>query len=170
LKDTMPDLCKHGDARCPSRRLVLALATAAVLVVTTALAACTASAPQGGASTPEDAVSAYVSALNANDSQALRRLSAEHDPALDQAVARRLKEQGGRNVHLTSQDVQSPVPHQAAAHLTGTMTDHSGHTESYRERLFLDRADGRWYIKLLPSPPPPTGGGVLPTAATGRAS
>jgi hypothetical protein len=102
-----------------------------------------------------------VSALNAGDSQALRRLSANHeDPALDQAVARRSEEQGGRNLHLTSQDIQSPVPDQAAAHLTGTMTDDSG-----RERLFLDRADGRWYIKLLPSPPPPTGG-VLPTAGT----
>jgi hypothetical protein len=158
----------HRDARCPSRRPpARALTIAAVLVVTATLAACTTSTPQGGTPTPEDAVSAYIAALNADDSQALRRLSREQDPALDQAVAGRLEELGGRAIHLTSRDVRSAVPHQAAAFLAGTMSGGSGRTESYRERLLLDRADRRWYIKLLPSPPP-SPGGPLPTASTAR--
>jgi hypothetical protein len=144
-----------------------AMAIVAMFVIAVTLAACTTSTPEGGTPTPEDAVSAYIAALNADDSQTLRHLSREQDPALDQAVAGRLEELGGRAIQLTSRDVRSAVPHQAAAFLAGTMSGGSDRTESYLERLLLDRADGRWYIKLLPSPPL-SPGASLPTASTAR--
>jgi hypothetical protein len=143
------------------------MAIVAVFVVAATLAACTTSTPEGGAPTPEDAVSAYIAALNADDSQALRHLSREQDPALEQAVAGRLEELGGRAIQLTSRDVRSPVPHQAAVFLAGMMSGGFGRTATYRERLLVDRANGRWYIKLLPSLPP-SPGGPLPTASTAR--
>lgn len=139
--------------------------TLAALVL---LASCATSEP-GGASTPESAVAAYVAALNAKDQPALRRLASEQAPAPDKAIARRLSEHGGRDLHITSQDIQSPVPHQAAAHLTGTMSSPSGQSETYTERLLLDRGDERWYIKMQPSGPPASGG-PLPTADTTRSS
>jgi hypothetical protein len=146
------------------RRAAIALSSSVVVTAVVA-AGCSAEPPQGGAANPDDAVSAYVTALNASDPSALRELGAVKNQALDDGIDDRLARYGRRDLHLTSREVRvgDVVPHQATAVLNGTLNA----SAPYEERLFLTQVDGRWYIHLQKDPSssvaPP-----LPPAGTER--
>ena len=129
---------------------------------------CSHPAPHGGAATPDDAVDAYVHALNENDADALRALSSTSGPTLDAGIERRLDDYGGRGIELTTRQVtDGPAPHQATALLSGDMKAPAGEVAPYEEKLFLNAHEERWYVNLHDTAEP-TGTPPLPTAGTGR--
>lgn len=143
------------------RRFGFARAAVGLIVLVAVLAGCAGQDSATGAATPEDAVKSYVDALNNDDEAALRRLAATDNDAVDAGVKKRLADFGGRDIRITSRVIDhGPAPHQASARLSGELNPAG---TAYREQLFLNSADGRWYLSLhdgpasTVSPLPPAG-------------
>jgi hypothetical protein len=111
----------------------------AVVAVILGVGACSQSQP----SSPEEAVDAYIAALNDSDREALAALVPEHVDASDD-LGDKLNTLGGQHITLSNVDVSSDVDiRQAIAHLRGTRSD-----GEYSESLYLFSEDGRWYVDM----------------------
>ncbi|PPK65675.1 hypothetical protein CLV40_113159 [Actinokineospora auranticolor] len=139
----------HGDGRGRRgwRPTAVSAATGAFLIGATA---CSGAAPPtgAGAASAEEAVAAYVSALNTDDAHALADLAWQQNPELATAVDSLLATRGGRDLRVTSQDIQSPVPtNPRSPPVHGPPHRHHPH------RGRSERADHHIHHQALPQPP-----------------
>ncbi|MDA5281212.1 hypothetical protein [Streptomyces sp. Isolate_45] len=104
--------------------------------------------PNAGPESERAAADAYIAALNAKDTQALRALAPPGNDAAAEATDR-VDRLGGRGLRLQNVEVQHDFgPDVASALLVTTAADGS----AGEERIVLTRIDGRWYITLGQNP------------------
>ncbi|MGH3519980.1 MAG: hypothetical protein ACRDQ7_21860 [Haloechinothrix sp.] len=93
--------------------------------------------------TPEEAVDAYIAALNDGDADALAALTPSHVDASEH-IAAKLAEHGRQGIQITSVTVSSEIDiRQAIATVEG-----EGARGTYSESHYLYAKDGRWYVDM----------------------
>lgn len=96
-----------------------------------------------GAGSPQQAIDAYVAALNARDTKALAQLAPPGNDAADE-IRQRLDQHGGQNIRIASTRLTNGVsPDVVSASIQG-----QGSAGDYSETLTLTRTDDRWHVVM----------------------